>query len=56
GRSWKGLTTLSSGIGGVANIDQGDVFLIRLSPGDGTSDFDIWGVRLTYRVGIDNTD
>ena len=56
GRSWKGLTTLSSGIGAVANIDQGDVFLVRLSPADGTSDFDIWGVRLTYRVGIQNTD
>ncbi|KKL69137.1 hypothetical protein LCGC14_2117980, partial [marine sediment metagenome] len=56
GRSWKGLTTLSSGIGAVANIDQGDVFLVRLSPANGTSDFDIWGVRLTYRVGIDNTD
>ncbi len=56
GRAWRGLTTLSSGIGGVATVDQGDVFLIRLSPGDGTSDFDIWGVRLTYRVGIDNTD
>ncbi len=55
-RAWVGLTTLSSGIGGVGTIDQGDVFLVSLSPGDATSDFDLWGVRLTYRVGIDNTD
>jgi len=55
-RSWKTLTTNATGFGNDEDINAGDTLLISISPGDATSDFDIWGVRITYRVGIENTN
>ncbi len=54
-RQWEPLVTLSSGIGGVADIDADDILMIEITGIADEDDFDVYGVRLTYRVGIEAT-
>lgn len=56
-RAWSGLVTLSSGIGADADITAEDVLLIELTQegADDLEDVYVYGARLTYLTGIENT-
>lgn len=56
-RGWVGLGTLSSGIGGHAIVSPEAVLLVEITQegGDNAEDCYIYGARLTYTTGIENT-
>ena len=52
-RGWVTLDTLSTGIG--ALFDADDVLMVEVTSTAGGDDFDLYGVRLKYNVGIECT-
>ena len=56
-RGWVTFVTLSTGIGAVATIDAEDVLIVEITQegADDAEDVWIYGARLTYRTGIQNT-
>lgn len=55
-RAWKGLVTNSAGIGNEADIEGGDELIIEITATADADDFFIYGMRLTYRVGLQATN
>jgi len=55
-RAWKGLVTNSAGIGNEADLDSGDHLIIEITATADADDFNIYGIRLTYRVGLQATN
>ncbi len=54
-RAWMGLVTLNAGIGAVATLDPGDTLLISLTATADEDDFRAYGVRVSYRPGLEVT-
>jgi len=54
-RQWELLVTLATGIGADADIGADDILMIEITSTAGGDDFDIYGIRLEYRVGIEAT-
>jgi len=55
GRAYVPLVTNATGIGNDTDIDGDDTLLIELTSTADADDFRIYGVRLTYRVGLQAT-
>lgn len=51
-RKWVTFATLTTGIGGVTGLDQGDHLIIELSSVAAGDDFDLYGIRMIYRCGL----
>lgn len=56
GRALNGLVTLSGGIGDDAELQAGDVLIFELTGTADTDDFNLYGMKLSYRVGIQATE
>lgn len=54
-RAFTALDTASSGIGADSDIDGDDLLFVEMTCTADTDDFFLYGVRLTYRVGIGAT-
>ncbi len=55
-RAWKTLVTNSTGIGNEADLTAGDHLIIEITATADADDFFIYGIRLTYRVGLQATN
>ena len=51
-RAFKGLVTNSAGIGNEADLKPGSVYIIELTGNAAADDFDIYGMKMVYRVGL----
>lgn len=51
-RAFKPLVTNSAGIGNEADLKPGSVYIIELTGNAGADDFDIYGMKMVYRVGL----
>lgn len=51
-RAMKGLVTNSTGIGNEADLDSGDHLIVELTSSADTDDGDLYGIEITYRVGL----
>ena len=54
-RAWSGLVTLSTGIGADADIDADDLLLIEITATSDDDNVNVYGARLTYKVGVQAT-
>jgi hypothetical protein len=55
GRGWQSLVTNAAGIGNDADIDGDDVLMVEITSTADADDFNLYGCRLTYRVGVEAT-
>jgi hypothetical protein len=55
GRGWQSLVTNATGIGNDADIDGDDVLMVEITSTADADDFNLYGCRLTYRVGVEAT-
>lgn len=51
-RAWKSLVTNSTGIGNEADLNGEESLIIEITANADADDFNIYGIRLLYRVGI----
>ncbi len=51
-RAFKGLVTNSAGIGNEADLKPGSVYIIELTGVAAGDDYDIYGMKMVYRVGL----
>jgi len=52
---WVNLVTLSTGIGADADIDPGDTLVFEITATTNDDDFNIYGVRIKYSMGLETT-
>jgi hypothetical protein len=55
-RQLESLVTNSTGIGNEADLDAGDILIIELTGNADTDDFNIYGMKMSYRVGLQATE
>lgn len=51
-RAWKSLVTNSAGIGNEADLNGEESLIIEITANADADDFNIYGIRLLYRVGV----